>query len=80
MLSPTSLQEPAWQPELTAMQDTPIPVVTLHVAGTGGVTQLAVPLHVSSRITHGDISFSQVIYPATFKPRFFHGCLQCPGA
>lgn len=32
----------------------PIPVVTLHVADTGGVTRLAVPLHLSSQITHRD--------------------------
>lgn len=80
MMSPTSLQELAWQQELTTTQDTPIPVVTLHVADTGVVTWLAVPLHLSSRITHGDISFSQVIYPATFKPCLFHGCLQYPEA
>lgn len=77
MLSPTSVQELAWQQELTATQDAPIPVVSLHVADTAGVTRLAVPLHLSS---HGDISFSQVICPATFKPCLFHGCLQCPGA
>lgn len=38
------------------MQNTTIPVVMLHVADTGGVTWLAVPLHLSSWITHGDTS------------------------
>lgn len=54
VMSPSSLQEVAWQQGLTATQDTAIPAVMLHVADTGGVTGLAVPLHLSSRITHGD--------------------------
>lgn len=56
--SPISLQELAWQHGLTATQETPIPVQRLHVADTGGVTRLAVPLHLSLGITHGDRSHS----------------------
>lgn len=56
--SPISLQELAWQHGLTATQETPILVQRLHVADTGGVTRLAVPLHLSLGITHGDRSHS----------------------
>lgn len=40
------------------MQDIAIPVVMLQVAHTGGVTWLAVPLHFSSQMPHGDRSHS----------------------
>lgn len=55
------------------MQNTTIPVVMLHVAHAGGDTRLAVPLHLSSPMDHPwrQISYSQVIYPATFKPCLF---------
>lgn len=56
VMSPSSLQEIVWPQGLTATQDTTIPAVMLHLADTGGVTGLAVPLHVSSRITHRDRS------------------------
>lgn len=54
MMSSSSLQDIAWQQGLTATRDTATPAVMLHMADTGGVTGLAVPLHLSSWITHGD--------------------------